>query len=104
MEKYKIQLSIKAKNDYKRIISYLKNDLLEPSIANKYIELINSEIQNVEYFPQKHAIIDYDIVRKLEFRKLIIKNYIAFYKINEREKIVEVHRILYGASDWMYEL
>lgn len=104
MEKYKIQLSIKAKNDYKRIISYLKNDLLEPSIANKYIELINSEIQNLEYFPQKHAIIDDDIVRKLEFRKLIIKNYIAFYKINEREKIVEVHRILYGASDWMYEL
>ena len=102
MEKYKIQLSIKAKNDYKRIISYLKNDLLEPSIANKYIELINSEIQNLEYFPQKHAIIDDDIVRKLEFRKLIIKNYIAFYKINEREKIVEVHRILYGASDWMY--
>ena len=104
MEKYKIQLSIKAKNDYKKIISYLKNDLLEPSIANKYTELINSEIQNLEYFPQKHAIIDDDVVRKLEFRKLIIKNYIAFYKINEREKIVEIHRILYGASDWMYEL
>ena len=104
MEKYKIQLSIKAKNDYKRIISYLKNDLLEPSIANKYTELINREIQKLEYFPQKHAIIDDDVVRKLEFRKLIIKNYIAFYKINEREKIVEIHRILYGASDWMYEL
>lgn len=104
MERYKIQLSIKAKNDYKRIIAYLKNELLEPSIANKYAELINSEIQTLEYLPQKYAIIDDDIVKKLEFRKLIIKNYIAFYKINEREKIVEIHRILYGASDWIYEL
>ncbi|MBO5413103.1 MAG: type II toxin-antitoxin system RelE/ParE family toxin [Clostridia bacterium] len=104
MERYKIQLSIKAKNDYKRIVNYLKNELLEPSIANRYAELINSEIQNLECFPQKYNIIDDDIIKKLEYRKLIIKNYIAFYRINEKEKIVEIHRILYGASNWMKEL
>lgn len=104
MEKYKIQLAIKAKDDYKKIISYLKNELLEPSIANKYAEMINNEIQTLEYMPQKYAIIDVDIAKKLEYRKLIIKNYIAFYRINEKEKIVEIHRILYGSSDWMYEL
>lgn len=104
MEKYKIQLAIKAKDDYKKIINYLKNELLEPSIANKYAELINNEIQALEYMPQKYAIIDDDIVKELEYRKLIIKNYIAFYRINEKEKIVEIHRILYGGSDWMYEL
>ena len=98
MEKYKIQLSIKAKNDYKKIINYLKNELLEPSIANRYAELINSEIQSLEHMPQKYAIIDDDIAKKLEIRKQLIKNYIAFYRINEKEKIVEVHRILYGAS------
>ena len=80
MEKYKIQLSIKAKNDYKKIINYLKNELLEPSIANRYAELINSEIQSLERMPQKYAIIDDDIAKKLEIRKLLIKNYIAFYR------------------------
>lgn len=104
MEKYKIQLSIKAKNDYKRIINYIKNELLEPSIANKYAELINNEIQTLEHLPQKYAIIDYDAIKELEFRKLIIKNYIAFYRINEKEKIVEIHRILYGSSNWIQEL
>lgn len=104
MEKYKIQLSIKAKNDYKKIINYLKNELLEPSIANKYAELINSELQTLEYSPERYAIIDDDIVKDLEFRKLIIKNYIAFYKINKKERIVEVHRILYGASNWIEKL
>ena len=98
---YKIQLSIKAKNDYKKIINYLKNELLEPSIANRYAELINSEIQSLEHMPQKYAIIDDDIAKKLEIRKLLIKNYIAFYRINEKEKIVEVHRILYGASVYL---
>lgn len=104
MEKYKIQLSIKAKNDYKKIINYLKNKLLEPSIANRYAELINSEIKSLEHMPQKYAIIDDDIAKKLEIRKLFIKNYIAFYRINEKEKIVEVYRILYGASNWIRKL
>ena len=104
MEKYKIQLSIRAKNDYKKIISYLKNELLEPSIAYKYAELIKNELQTLEYSPERYAIIDDDIVKELEFRKLIIKNYIAFYKINKKEKIVEVHRILYGASNWIEKI
>lgn len=72
MEKYKIQLSIKAKNDYKRIINYIKNELLEPSIANKYADLINNEIQTLEHLPQKYDIIDYDATKELEFRKLLL--------------------------------
>ena len=104
MEKYKIQLSIRAKNDYKKIISYLKNELLEPSIAYKYAELIKNELQTLEYSPERYAIIDDDIVKELEFRKLIIKNYIAFYRVNDEKNIVTVERILYGASNWMNEL
>ena len=91
MEKYKIQLSIKAKNDYKKIINYLKNELLEPSIANRYAELINSEIQSLEHMPHKYAIIEDEIAKNLEIRKQLIKNYNAFYRIYEKEKLVELH-------------
>lgn len=104
MEKYHVELSIQSKNDYKKIISYLKNNLSEPSIASNYLELINNEIQTLAYLPYKHAIIDDDMLKNLKYRKLIIKNYIAFYRINEEEKIVEIHRILYGSSNWIYEL
>lgn len=104
MEKYHVELSIQAKNDYKKIISYLKNNLSEPSIASKYLELINNELQTLAYLPYKHSIIDDDMLKNLKYRKLIIKNYIAFYRINEEEKIVEIHRILYGSSNWIYEL
>lgn len=34
-EKYKINLSIKAKDDLKSIVLYIKNNLNEPAIANK---------------------------------------------------------------------
>ena len=104
MKEYKVVLSIQAKEDYKRIISYIKNKLLEPNIAEIYAELIKDEFNILKYNPQKFAIIDYDLLKKYKFRKLIIKNYIAFYRINEDEKIVNVERILYGATDWKNKL
>ena len=58
----------------------------------------------MEYSPQKFAIIDDSSVKDLNFRKLIIKNYIAFYRVNEEKKIVNVERILYGASNWINKL
>ena len=104
MEEYRVQLSIQAKEDYKNIIRYIKYELVEPNIATRYAELIRNEINTLKYNPQKFAIIDYDLLKKYKFRKLIIKNYIAFYRINEDEKIVNVERILYSATDWKNKL
>ena len=103
-EKYEIKLSIKAKDDLKSIVLYIKNNLNEPAIANKYAKIIREEIQTLGYSPQKFAVIDDNSVKDLNLRKLIIKNYIAFYRVNEENKVVNVERILYGASNWINEL
>ena len=101
MEKYKIKFSKEAKNDYFNIIRYIKYDLLEPIIANKYLKLINEEINKLKYNPQRFSIVDdIEIKKCYEIHKLIIKNYIVFYRINEKNKIVNIERILYGASNW----
>ena len=104
LDKYNVQLSIQAKSDYKNIIRYIRHELFEPNIATKYAELIKSELNSLEYNPQRFAIIQSDIIKEFKFRKLIIKNYIAFYRINENEKIVNVERILYGGMDWINKL
>ena len=58
----------------------------------------------LSYFPQRNAIIDNNIIKELKIRKLVIKNYIVFYRINEETNIVNIERILYGASNWINEL
>lgn len=78
-EKYKIELSMKAKEDIKSIVLYIKNNLNEPSIASKYAKTIKEEIKTLEYSPKKFAIIDKDFIKDLNIRKINIKNYIAFY-------------------------
>lgn len=103
-EKYKVLLSTKAKEDLKNIVFYIKNNLKEPSIASKYAKIMKDEIEKLSYLPQRNAIIDDDIIIDLKIRKLIIKKYIVFYRINEKNNIVNVERILYSASNWLNEL
>ena len=103
-KKYDVKLSIEAEKDLQGISIYIKDKLKEPIIAKKHAHIMKKEIKSLEYFPERYAIIDNKKIKELGIRKLIIKNYIAFYRINEDKKIVNVERILYGASDWMYEL
>ena len=103
-EKYQVLLSIRAKEDLKNIVFYIKHDLKEPAIASKYAQIIKNEIKALSYFPQRNEIIDDNTIVDLKIRKLIIKNYIAFYRINEKDNIVNVERVLYGASNWINEL
>ena len=100
MEKYEIKFSKDSRNDYFDIIRYIKYNLVEPDIANNYAKMIKGEIKKLEYTPQSFAIIPTDIIKYNNVRKLIIKNYIVFYRVNENERIVNIERILYGASNW----
>ncbi|HAB66744.1 MAG TPA: hypothetical protein DCE23_05200 [Firmicutes bacterium] len=103
-KKYDVKLSIKAEKDLQNIIIYIKDKLKEPAIAERYARIMKKEIESLEYNPQRYAIIDSQKIKDLRVRKLIIKNYIAFYRVNEEKNIVNVDRILYGASNWMYKL
>lgn len=71
-EKYRIELSIKAKNDIKSIVLYIKNNLNEPSIANKYAKMIKEEIKtlgllNIEEYKQRKGFDGSIKQRKLKF-------------------------------------
>ena len=103
-ERYDVKLSIRAKKDLMSIFSYIKDELKEQNIAKKYAKILKTEIESLEYFPQKYSIIDNEKIKDLNMRKHIIKNYIAFYRINEEKKTVNVDRIIYGASDWINKL
>ena len=90
MEKYNIEYSKKSKQDLIGIKQYIKYNLQEPEIAKKLISKIRKEINALKDNPEVFAIIDDDIIKKLEIRKLIVDNYIVFYRIKENNSTGEV--------------
>ena len=100
MNKYKIQFSKDARKDLIDIYSYIKYNLQELAIAKKLLKKIKEEIYKLEDNPTIYAIIKDEIMKKREIRKIKVNNYIVFYKVEEKNKIVEIIRIMYSRRNW----
>lgn len=99
MKKYNIEYSKESKEDLIGIKQYIKYNLQEPETANKLISKIRKSIKTLKENSEIYAIIDDDIIRKLEIRKLIVDNYIIFYRI--KNDSIEIVRIMYGRRNWI---
>lgn len=101
MSQYKIEFSKEARNDLISIVDYIKNNLQEPNIAKKIAQKIREQIYSLSNSPKIFPIIDDKFLRKLELRKTIVDNYIIFYKVIDKEKMVQIIRIIYGKRNWI---
>lgn len=99
MKKYNIEYSKESKEDLIGIKQYIKYNLQESEIANKLISNIRKSIKTLKDNPEIYTIIDDDMIRKLEIRKLIVDNYIVFYRI--KDDSIEIVRIMYGRRNWI---
>ena len=99
MDQYNIRYSKEAKQDLINIKKYIKYNLQEPNIANKLITKIKKEIGKLAFDAKIYNIIDDDFIKKLEIRKIIVDNYIVFYRI--KNKTIEIVRIMYGRRNWI---
>jgi len=74
-----------------KIYLYIKERLKEDKIAQRIVNNIRGKISSLEYFPYAHKLLRK--TRNFEYRKFIIKNYIIIYKINLKEKEVNILNI-----------
>lgn len=99
MNKYNIEYSKESKQDLIGIKQYIKYNLQEPETAQRLISKIRTEINNLKNNPEIYAIIDDELIKKLEIRKLIVDNYIVFYRIKKDD--IEIVRVMYGRRNWI---
>ena len=100
MAQYEVCLSKSAENDLAGIVRYISNQLNAPATAVKMVDEIEKAIINLAYMPKRCAPITDERLALKGYRKLQIKNYIAFFTIDESDMTVQIKRILYAARDW----
>lgn len=104
MKQYKIFLTEPAVDDLKEIVAYISNELREHSIAQKLLGKIKEAIMSLSDMPVRYALVSDKRLALQGVRKLMVDNYIVFYIISEKEKLVTIIRILYGRRDWLHLL
>lgn len=100
MKKYKIIVSETAEQDLENIILYLKNDLSGDIIADKYKILFKQNLKLLEDIDESVSVLDEKLTGHKDIRKLNVKNYIIFYKIDKQNNITYVVRIGHSFMDW----
>lgn len=101
MEKYRIDISDPAETDLRDIVRYISSELSAPTTAIKMMEDIEKAVAKPADMPNAYPSVIDDRLSSMGYRKLLIKNYIVFFSINEKEKVVDVEHILYVRHDWL---
>ena len=100
MNKYNVRILDEAKDDIKKIIIYIKTKLKEPEIAKQYSNVFKEEILKLKDTADIYSVIDNEVTWKSDIRKINIKNFMIFYRINQEIKEVQILAVYYSGSNW----
>ena len=100
MKKYIVEVSKSANIDLENIISYIKHDLKENIIADKYKLLFKQALKRLEDVAGSMPILSQAITGHRNIRKLNVRKYIIFYIVDDENNKVFVVRIGHALMDW----
>ena len=98
---YSINITRSAEQDLNEADDYIEYVLKNPTAADDLLENVFKKISQLESNPFIHSIADDPVLKAWQIRFVAIKNYLAFYTIDEQEGIVYIVRFLYGKRNWI---
>ena len=101
MEKYRVDISEPAERDLTDIVRYIVAQLSAPVSAFHMMELLEEAMGTLSLMPHRHPFLADERLSQMGYRKLVIKNYVIFFSIDEKNQVVDVERILYKRRDWL---
>lgn len=100
MENNKLRLSIfpLARQDMEQIFEYIAVKLCNPTAALRQIDDFEKAFEKVCAFPECCPKADNEFLKDKSLRKIVVNNYIAFYRVKNEE--IQVVRVLYGMRNY----
>ena len=96
---YHLHITSVAERDISQAVDYIEFVLKNPKAADDLLEETDQKINALLPFPQEHPIVEDKLLAAWGIRFTQIKNYLAFYVVEENQ--VTVIRFLYAKSDWI---
>lgn len=95
---YELNIFPMAQADMEQIFEYIAVELCNPTAAIGQINDFEKAFENVCSFPESCPYIRNEYVKDKTLRKLVVNNYIAFYRVKDEE--IQVVRVLYGMRNY----
>ena len=100
MKIYKVVFTHPAVADLEGIMDYISIELQEPDSAKRMVTRIKELVLGLSSMPKHHPLILDKALALQCIRKLVIDNYIVFYRVYEQDHTVTVIRVLSNKRNW----
>ena len=101
---YTIHITRKAERDINEAADYIEFILLNPEASDQLLDTVDEKINNLSSMPAKHPLVEDAVLASWGIRMIPVKNYLAFYIIDEIEHTVHIVRFLYYKRNWAFIL
>lgn len=98
--KYRLNITRKAEHDIADAADYIEFVLYNPTAADDLLDEVEKIFNSLVFMPDKHALADDPVLRAWGIRFVKVKNYLAFYLIDESAGIIYVVRFMYSRRSW----
>lgn len=99
MNEYKIEYLQTFKDDLNDIVKYIAIKLDNRVAAHKLVDDIQNKIELLKTTPEIHQYYDFIKPLKRKYRYFVVGNYITFYNVDKKLKVVTIYRILYSKQN-----
>ena len=101
MSEYRVELSGAAKSDIVSIYDYIRNHLMNPSAASKFIKDTDEAVSSLEVFPYRNAVRPgSDVIGSVVKRQYPYRDsFCMYYIVKEELKLVRVIKVSYSARN-----
>lgn len=88
-----------ARADLEDIDDYISFELFNPDAAASFLDEFESKIKEICKSPKSGRKIHNEFMKRDDVRRFLIKNYTAYYVIDDRNRMVVVLRVIYSGMD-----
>ncbi len=97
---YSFKFTEKAENDLDGILQYIAEELCNPTAAKELYQKIFESIDTVLSFPETGQVVVNEFLTDKKIRRLLVDNYIIYYKADIENSVIYIIRIVFGKRDF----
>lgn len=103
-EIYKVKITKQAQEQMLEIFDYISYELFAPEAADILLNKMEKSIMSLSEFPERYQLIDEEKWSIKGVRKIVVNNFIVYYLVDKRKKIVQVTAVIYEKRNQIEQL
>ena len=95
-DRYNYVLTESTEADVDEAFDYIANELLNPDAASAFADELEEKLEEICKTPKAGRPIRNPYLKRDDIRRVLVKNFIAYYLIDEDEENIVVLRVVYN--------